>query len=104
MSTGRNAQCADNSRGSSVQGKVRHLHAAASGRSGRSDLSELIGALDALMVTRREAARLLSLSTTEIDYARRRGDLAAVRYGSKVLISVDELRRFAKSLPADELS
>jgi hypothetical protein len=59
---------------------------------------------DVLMVTRKGAARRLSLSVREIDYARRRGDLAAVRYGSKVLISVDELRRFAESLPADELS
>jgi hypothetical protein len=55
-----------------------------------------------LLVTRREAARRLSLSETEIDEARRRGDLAAQRYGSKVLISVNELRRFAESLPADE--
>ena len=57
---------------------------------------------DRIMVTRREAARLLSLSTTEIDEARRRGDLAAQRYGRKVLISTDELRRFAESLPPDE--
>jgi excisionase family DNA binding protein len=55
-----------------------------------------------LMVTRQEAARRLSLSTTEIDEARRRGDLAAQKYGTKVLISVDELRRFAEDLPADE--
>jgi excisionase family DNA binding protein len=57
---------------------------------------------DILMVTRQEAARRLSLSTTEIDEARRRGDLAAQKYGTKVLISVDELRRFAEALPADE--
>lgn len=57
---------------------------------------------DVLMVTRKEAARRLSLSVSEIDYARRRGDLAAVRYGAKVLIPVDELRRFAESLPADK--
>jgi helix-turn-helix protein len=54
-----------------------------------------------LTVTRKEAARRLSLSVTEIDCARRRGDLAAQEYGSKVLISVDELRRFAEGLPAD---
>jgi len=57
---------------------------------------------DKLMVTRREAARMLSLSVEEIDRARRRGDLLAQRYGSKVLISTDELRRFAEALPPDE--
>jgi excisionase family DNA binding protein len=56
-----------------------------------------------IMVTRAEAARRLSLSTNEIDAARRRGDLAAQRCGSKVLISVDELKRFAAALPSDEL-
>jgi excisionase family DNA binding protein len=57
---------------------------------------------DVLLVTKREAARRLSVSEREIDHARRRGDLAAVKMGAKVLISVDELRRFAESLPADE--
>lgn len=55
-----------------------------------------------LLVTKGEAARRLSVSEREIDRARRRGDLAAVKMGAKVLISVDELRRFAESLPADE--
>lgn len=59
---------------------------------------------DKIFVTRVEAARLLSLSTTEIDEARRRGDLAAQKYGSKVLISVKELQRFAATLPSDEPS
>jgi excisionase family DNA binding protein len=58
----------------------------------------------AIMVTRTEAARRLSLSTSEIDAARRRGDLGAQRYGSKVLISVKELERFAANLPSDEPS
>ena len=57
---------------------------------------------DRLMVTRTEAARLLSVSVTEIDAARRRGDLAAQRCGSKVLIPMPELKRFAAALPADE--
>jgi excisionase family DNA binding protein len=59
---------------------------------------------DRLMVTRQEAARLVSLSLTEIDEARRRGDLAAQRYGTKVLIPMTELRRFAESLVSDEYS
>jgi len=56
---------------------------------------------DQIMVSRPEAARRLSLSVREIDEARRRGDLAAQRYGGKILISVEELRRFAANLPSD---
>lgn len=85
----------------------RHLSAAGAGRSGRSDLSQRIsdegpGLGDRLLYTRKEAAHRLSLSLSEIDYARRRGDLAAHRYGSKILIHADELRRFAESLPPDQ--
>lgn len=57
---------------------------------------------DVLMVSRPEAARRLSLSIQEVDAARRRGDLVAQRYGSKILISVEELKRFAADLPPDE--
>lgn len=57
---------------------------------------------DELYVDRREAARRMGLSTTEIDDARRRGDLAAKKLGTKVLISVEELKRFGNALPADE--
>jgi len=53
---------------------------------------------EVVLVTRREAARMLSLSVREVDYARARGDLASVRYRAKVLIHVDEIRRFAESL------
>lgn len=61
-----------------------------------------LSAADRLLYTRKEAAHRLSLSLSEIDYARRRGDLAAHRYGSKILIHADELRRFAESLPPDQ--
>ena len=57
---------------------------------------------DPILVDRREAARLLCLSTTEIDEARRRGDLGARKYGTKVLFELEELHRFAEALPADE--
>jgi len=52
-----------------------------------------------LFVTRQEAARILSLSVTEIDDARRAGKLLAKRHGRKVLIPVHELERYADSLP-----
>jgi hypothetical protein len=55
-----------------------------------------------LMVTKREAARRLSMSQKTLDRARRRGDLGAKRLGNKIWFLTDELRRFAESLPADE--
>ena len=56
---------------------------------------------DRILVDKAEAARMLSISRTELDAARIRGDLAAKKYGSKVLFHVDELRRFADALPSD---
>lgn len=57
---------------------------------------------DVILVDKKEAARLLSLSVRELDECRRRGDLGARRYNSKVLFSVEELKRFAEALPSDE--
>ncbi|WP_155930350.1 helix-turn-helix domain-containing protein [Mycolicibacterium sp. CBMA 234] len=62
-----------------------------------------VAADDRSLVTRREAARLMSISPKEVDRARHRGDLAAVRYGTKVLIPLDELRRFAAVLPPGDI-
>lgn len=55
-----------------------------------------------LFVDRREAARRMGISVTEIDDARRRGDLACKKLGSKVLVPIEELKRFGEALPADE--
>lgn len=52
-----------------------------------------------LLVTRPEAARMLSLSVPEIDNLRRQGRLLAKRHGKKVLFPVAELERYADSLP-----
>lgn len=52
-----------------------------------------------LLVTRPEAARMLSLSVPEIDNLRRAGRLLAKRHGKKVLFPVAELKRYADSLP-----
>lgn len=54
---------------------------------------------DRLLVTRPEAARILSLSVPEIDNLRRAGRLLAKRHGKKVLFPVAELKRFANQLP-----
>jgi excisionase family DNA binding protein len=52
-----------------------------------------------LLVTRPEAARILSISVQEIDNLRRRGRLLAKKHGSKVLFPMAELERYAESLP-----
>ncbi|GAY15538.1 helix-turn-helix domain-containing protein [Mycobacterium sp. shizuoka-1] len=52
-----------------------------------------------LLVTRPEAARILSLSESEIDNLRRAGRLHAKRHGKKVLFPVTELERFVDLLP-----
>jgi excisionase family DNA binding protein len=57
---------------------------------------------DEILVDRAEAARRLSISTREVDVARADGRLASKKYGTKVLIPVSELERFAESLPAWE--
>lgn len=57
---------------------------------------------DRILVDKPEAARMLSISVRQIDEARRRGDLAAKKHGTKVLFHVDELQRFADALPSDE--
>jgi hypothetical protein len=55
-----------------------------------------------LLVNREDAARLLCVSTRELDRLRASGRIVARRHGRRILISIDELRRFAGSLPADE--
>ncbi|QNO01069.1 hypothetical protein [Mycobacterium phage CELFI] len=54
---------------------------------------------DRLLVTRPEAARILSLSVPEIDRLRLAGKLLAKKHGSKVLFPMKELERFANDLP-----
>lgn len=56
-----------------------------------------------LAVDRHQAARLLSISVTEIDDERRAGRLVARKHGRKVLIPMDELRRWVEALPSDDM-
>lgn len=53
----------------------------------------------ALLVTRPEAARILSLSVREIDNLRLAGKLMAKKHGSRVLFPITELERYVESLP-----
>lgn len=57
---------------------------------------------DRIAVTRAEAARLVSLSVAEIDNERRAGRLIGRKHGRKVLIPIDELRRWVEELQTDE--
>jgi len=59
--------------------------------------------LEPIAVTRQEAARMLSISVTEIDDERRAGRLSARRHGRKVLIPIAELQRWLDALPSDEM-
>lgn len=68
----------------------------------RAAAAALVANIEPLLVTREDAARLLSLSTKEIDRVRAKGDLVARRHGSRVLFTLDELRRFAANLRTDE--
>jgi len=56
-----------------------------------------------LVVTRQQAARMLSISLTEIDDERRAGRLVARKYGRRVLIPLAELQRWVDTLPSDEM-
>ncbi|WNM74133.1 excise [Mycobacterium Phage Nergal] len=58
--------------------------------------------VEPLLVTREDAARLLGLSTKEVDRLRASRHIVPKRHGRKVLFPIDELRRFAAALPADE--
>lgn len=50
-----------------------------------------------LLVARREAARMLSISVRAVDYLIAQGELAARRIGTRVLVSVADLRRYARA-------
>lgn len=56
----------------------------------------LAGSEDRLLVGRRDAARMLSISERSLDYLLANQQLHAKRIGSRVLISVTELERYAR--------
>lgn len=55
-----------------------------------------------LLVTRPEAARILSVSVREIDRLRRAGRLLAKMHGARVVFPLTELERYAESLTWEE--
>lgn len=57
---------------------------------------------DEILVNKAEAARRLSVSVRQIEVLQSEGLLAARKLGSRTLIPVAELERFAEALPAWE--
>jgi hypothetical protein len=55
-----------------------------------------------ILVSRVEAARLLSISVAKMDRLRRNGEMVAWRKGRRVPCVVSELQRYADTLLADE--
>lgn len=52
---------------------------------------------DRLLVGRKDAAKMLSISERSVDYLLANQQLHARRIGSRVLIAVSELERYARS-------
>lgn len=52
-----------------------------------------------LLVSKADAARMLSLSATEVDCLRRSGKLRAKLHGRKVLFPMAELEQYVARLP-----
>lgn len=56
-----------------------------------------LAAEDKILVGRHEAAGMLSISCRALDYLVANKELSARRIGSRVLIAVSDLRRFARA-------
>lgn len=64
----------------------------------RSDVLKKPAEVDTkLLVSRREAAAWLSISQRSLDYLIANKELTTKRIGSRVLIPIHDLRRFARS-------
>lgn len=50
--------------------------------------------MEKLLITRKEAAHMLSISVDTLDEMRSRGDIKAVTIGARVYYSPEELRAF----------
>ena len=57
----------------------------------------LLDSYDRILVGRREAARMLSISQRSLDYLVANRQLNVRRIGARVLISMNELKRYARA-------
>lgn len=55
-----------------------------------------------VLVPRRQAAEMLGLGLTEFDELRRAGRIFVRKYGRKVLVPMEEIRKCAETIPWDE--
>lgn len=53
--------------------------------------------LDPVLLGRKQAASLLSISLRSLDYLVERGDIKTRRIGKRVLIHYEEIKRFARA-------
>jgi excisionase family DNA binding protein len=60
-----------------------------------------IGKQVSLAMPRKEAARALGVSLSTVDRAIKRGDIKTKKYGTRVLVPMSEIERFARP---DDLS
>ena len=60
-----------------------------------------IGKQVSLAMPRKEAARTLGVSLSTVDRAIKRGDIKTKKYGTRVLVPMSEIERFARP---DDLS
>ena len=56
-----------------------------------------IGKQAPLAMPRKEAARTLGVSLSTVDRAIKRGDIKTKKYGTRVLVPMSEIERFARS-------
>ncbi|SKT46704.1 helix-turn-helix domain-containing protein [Mycobacteroides abscessus] len=56
-----------------------------------------------VLVPRLQAAEMIGLSPREFDDVRRAGKIFTKQYGRKILVPMDELKKFAESLPWDKV-
>jgi excisionase family DNA binding protein len=59
--------------------------------------------LDPILLSRKQAASLLSISLRAIDYLIQRNEIKTRRVGKRVLIRYDELKRFARADHPDRI-
>ena len=60
-------------------------------------MSKVATALEPVLLSRKQAAALLSISVRALDYLVQRGDIKTKRVGKRVLIHYDEIKRFARA-------
>jgi excisionase family DNA binding protein len=67
------------------------------GRNRKAPASIAVAPMDKLLVSQEEAAQLLSISKRSVEYLVATQQLPTRRIGSRALIPIEDVRRFARS-------